>query len=199
MNSMVRTLSRQIESQKRTNQELAEKNKKLDRLANIDGLTRIANQRYFNETMQHEWERLSREKQPLSLLFLDIDFFKPYNDHYGHQAGDECLRIMGGLLENVTRRPADIAARYGGEEFVILLPNTPTEGAQQIALEIQNNLAQEKIPHEKSEISPYLTCSIGVATTVPSNNSSADSLVEEADKAMYEAKKEGRNRIVVSS
>jgi len=199
MNSMVRTLSRQIESQKRTNQELAEKNKTLDRLANIDGLTRIANQRYFNETMQHEWERLSREKQPLSLLFLDIDFFKPYNDHYGHQAGDECLRIMGGLLENVTRRPADIAARYGGEEFVILLPNTPTEGAQQIALEIQNNLAQEKIPHEKSEISPYLTCSIGVATTVPSNNSSADSLVEEADKAMYEAKKEGRNRIVVSS
>ncbi|MCF7914316.1 MAG: diguanylate cyclase [Spirochaetaceae bacterium] len=199
MNTMVRTLSRQIESQRSTNQELAEKNKKLDRLANVDGLTRIANQRYFTETIQREWERLGREKQPLSLLFLDIDFFKPYNDHYGHQAGDDCLRIMGGILENVTRRPADIAARYGGEEFVVLLPNTPSEGARQIALEIQNNLAQKEIPHEKSEASPYLTCSIGVATTVPGNEFSADSLVDEADKAMYEAKKQGRNRIVVSS
>ena len=199
MNNMVRTLSRQIESQKRTNQELAEKNKKLDRLANVDGLTRIANQRYFTEIMQREWDRLNREKQPLSLLFLDIDFFKPYNDHYGHQAGDDCLRTVGDILENVTRRPADIAARYGGEEFVVLLPNTPSEGAQQIALEIQNSLMEEEIPHEKSEVSPYLTCSIGVATTVPSNESSADSLVDEADKAMYEAKKQGRNRIVVSS
>ncbi|MFP4567011.1 MAG: diguanylate cyclase domain-containing protein [Spirochaetaceae bacterium] len=195
LNSMVRTLSQQIENHRRTGEELADRNEQLDRLVNRDGLTRIANHRAFYETLREEWSRMHREKRPLSLLFIDIDFFKQYNDLYGHQAGDECLREFASLLQETARRPADLAARYGGEEFVVLLPNTSSAGAEETALRFQRRLAELRIPHERSAVAPHLTCSIGVATTVPDRSHSMDEFVAGADRAVYLAKRRGRNRI----
>lgn len=177
-------------------EELAERNKELDRLASLDGLTRLCNKRVFNETLNKEWERLKREKRPLSLLFLDIDFFKQYNDFYGHQQGDECLKKIAGVLNKEARRPADLAARYGGEEFVILLPNTPESGAWQKAKAVQQSIKAANIDHEKSKVSSHVTCSIGVAAVVPNNNFNPDEFLDAADEALYEAKESGRDRAV---
>ena len=198
INTMVNTLSRQIEQHRQTSEELAERNQQLDRLAKIDGLTRINNHRYFFETLRYEWNRMQREQQPISLLFIDLDYFKQYNDHYGHQSGDECLRSFGLILIEVTKRPADLAARYGGEEFVVLLPNTPLEGAKELGRIIQKKLKLLGIVHEKSDVSSYLTCSIGIVTTIPDSSCSIDAFISASDIAVYEAKNQGRNRIVVS-
>ncbi len=199
MNSMVKTLAEQIESHRHTNEELARQNQQLDQLVNIDGLTQITNKNHFFEIFRYEWTRNQREQNYLSLLFIDIDFFKQYNDLYGHQSGDECLRKFGAILEEVTRRPADLAARYGGEEFVVLLPNTPLQGAREIGTTIQQKLERSAIDHKRSEISPYLTCSMGIVSAVPDISCSSDDFLTAADTAMYEAKKRGRNRIVVST
>jgi diguanylate cyclase (GGDEF)-like protein len=179
-------------------QELEDRNRELDRLVNIDGLTQIANRRYFDTYLEHEWRRLAREQQPLSLIFLDIDYFKLYNDHYGHQAGDECLKQVAQVFEHVARRPADLAARYGGEEFVILLPNTDERGAQHLAEEIQENLQQLAIPHGSSTASSYVTCSIGIACTTPTPAASVEIFVATADEAVYQAKNQGRNQTVLN-
>lgn len=199
MNTMVDTLARQIEQHRHTSNELSERNRQLDQLVKIDGLTRITNHRFFFETLRYEWDRMRREQRPISLLFIDIDFFKQYNDLYGHQSGDACLRQFASILEEVTRRPADMAARYGGEEFVVLLPNTPLDGAQEIGEMIQEKLERLGIIHEKSEVSQYLTCSIGIVSMVPDGNYSIDGFISAADIAAYKAKSQGRNRIAVSS
>ncbi len=179
-------------------QELEERNRELARLANIDGLTQIANRRYFDTYLQQEWRRLGREQQSVSLIFIDIDHFKLYNDHYGHQAGDDCLKQVARVFERVAQRPADLAARYGGEEFVILLPNTDEHGAEHVAKEIREMLRQLQIPHESSSVSPFVTCSMGIACTIPTQAVSAETLVTIADEAVYTAKAQGRNQCVVN-
>ncbi len=140
---------------------------------------------------------MAREEQHLSLLFIDIDYFKLYNDYYGHQAGDDCLKRVAGVFEHVARRPADLAACYGGEEFVILLPNTTRQGAAHIAEEIQETLRQLHIPHAQSAVSSSVTCSMGIACAIPNQAVSAETLVATADEAVYKAKAQGRNQIVV--
>jgi diguanylate cyclase (GGDEF)-like protein len=196
LNSMVSTLAAQIASHRRTNDELDQRNRELDRLAHIDGLTHIFNRRYFTDTVQREWKRSRRERQPLALLFMDIDFFKQFNDRYGHSAGDECLRRIGELLLELARRPADLAARYGGEEFVILLPGTGREGAASLAETLREKVEALEIPHEESTVAPHLTCSIGLISTVATDASGVEAFIAAADRALYRAKREGRNRVV---
>ncbi len=179
--------------------QLEHANKKLQQLAATDGLTQIANRRYFDEIVYHEWQRTKREEQPLSLIIVDIDWFKSYNDHYGHQAGDDCLRRVAQAIAKVTKRPADTLARYGGEEFVILLPNTDTQGAAQITKEICQSVINLEIPHPDSNISPYLTVSAGVTSLVPSIDTSPDQLISQADQALYLAKNNGRNQFLIYS
>jgi len=158
----------------------------------IDGLTQIANRKYFDETLHQEWLRSRRMKTPLSLLICDIDHFKPYNDTYGHQAGDKCLKQVATALNMALNRPADLAARYGGEEFVVILPETHGEGARFFAELIQTSIEKLQILHEASQTSGYVTISVGVATmasqVIPQKN-----LIGLADRALYFSKDNGRN------
>ncbi|NJL88468.1 MAG: diguanylate cyclase [Coleofasciculaceae cyanobacterium SM2_1_6] len=179
--------------------QLQDANKKLQQLAATDGLTQIANRRYFDEILHQEWQRMKREQQPLSLIIVDIDWFKGYNDHYGHQAGDDCLRRVAQAIAKATKRPADTLARYGGEEFVILLPNTDTSGATQIAKQISQNVTDLEILHPKSSISPYLTVSAGITSLVPSIDTTPEQLLSQADQALYFAKNNGRNQFLIYS
>jgi diguanylate cyclase (GGDEF)-like protein len=177
--------------------ELEKANRELRRLANLDGLTRLANRRRFDEYLTQEWRRLAREQMPLSLILCDIDYFKRYNDTYGHQAGDECLQKIADVLKQVAERPADLAARYGGEEFTIILPNTDADGALHIAHKMQRMVRKLDIAHTESTISQYVTLSIGISWTIPQHASSPNDLVALADKALYEAKDQGRNRVII--
>lgn len=173
-------------------------NQKLQQLAILDGLTGIANRRYFDLVLNNEWQRLARESKPLSLILCDLDYFKAYNDAYGHQQGDRCLQKVAKILQSCTRRPADLAARYGGEEFAIILPNTDSKGALFIAQNIAQQLANKQIPHQKSKISQYVTFSMGVGTKIPNSQQPVSTLIEMADSLLYQAKKSGRNQIVVT-
>ncbi len=168
----------------------------LEKHAKIDSLTQLANRRYYDLYIHDEWLRLKREKKVLSIIFIDIDFFKLYNDYYGHLAGDKCIKCVAFVLKKIIHRPSDLAARYGGEEFIITLPDTPLEGARKLAQLIQEELKKLQIPHDKSKVNQYLTCSIGVVSAIPDSNNSIEKIVEIADKAMYEAKQQGRNRIL---
>ena len=173
---------------------LKEANKKLEQLVNIDGLTELANRRCFDEYLEQEWQRLAREKQPLSLIMCDIDFFKNYNDTYGHIVGDDCLRKVSHLIKHSVRRPADLVARYGGEEFVLVLPNTELEGAIEITETIRDELANLQILHEDSTVSEFVTLSMGVTSLIPILGSEPSILLTAADYALYRAKELGRNR-----
>ncbi|KAA0581684.1 PleD family two-component system response regulator [Azospirillum sp. Sh1] len=164
-------------------------------LSFLDGLTGIANRRRFDETMAREWRRCARSHLPLSLVILDVDHFKAYNDQYGHQAGDECLRIVAEVLAERARRPSDLVARYGGEEFVCLLPETDGPGAARVAEGFRAAVAERRIPHAQSPVAPYVTISLGVATVIPSLDSSPEKLAEMADQLLYRAKRTGRNRV----
>ena len=168
---------------------------RLDQISREDALTGLANRRHFNEAIQREWERAKRQQSPISLVFVDIDHFKFFNDSYGHLDGDRALAAVGTVLRNSVRRPGDLAARYGGEEFVILLPNTAREGAMEVARQVLNSVDQLHIPHGASKVAPYLTASIGVATEVPSAELSPAYLIAAADAAVYSAKAAGRHRI----
>ena len=170
-------------------------NQELQQLAIFDGLTRIANRRYFDLVLDKEWHRLTREQKPLSLILCDVDHFKAYNDTYGHQQGDRCLQQIAEILKQSSRRPADLVARYGGEEFAVILPNTDAKGALFIAQTIARKLAQKQLPHQKSPVSKYVTCSMGIATTVPNSDRTSASIIETADRLLYRAKKAGRDRI----
>ncbi|MBD2690576.1 diguanylate cyclase domain-containing protein [Anabaena catenula] len=171
-------------------------NQELLRIASSDGLTKIANRRRFDEYLADEWQRHLQEQQPLALILTDIDFFKRYNDYYGHQGGDECLIQVAQIIAKVPQRPRDLVARYGGEEFAAILPYTNTEGALMLAESIINAIAFLAIPHPNSEVSPYLTLSLGVASLIPTPETSVENLINNADKALYKAKKEGRNRAI---
>jgi two-component system, cell cycle response regulator len=178
-------------------QQLEVANQKLQQLANIDSLTQIPNRRSFDQVLEREWKRLEREQVPLSLILCDIDFFKNYNDTYGHQLGDECLKEVAKIIYQVAQRPGDIAARYGGEEFALVLPNTDTTGAICIAEIILAYIRTRNLIHESSQISSYLTLSLGIATIIPQSSSSPKWLIAKADEALYRAKLTGRDRYAI--
>lgn len=169
----------------------------LRNLSYQDGLTGIANRRRFDEKLEQEWRRTAREHQPISLIMLDIDFFKNYNDIYGHPAGDECLKKIAHVLSETVARPGDIAARYGGEEFAAILPNTALLGAEKLAEQIRAHVEALELPHANSAVSPWVTVSVGLATRIPANSEEHTVLLEGADRALYKAKQQGRNRVVI--
>lgn len=170
----------------------------LERQARLDSLTQVSNRRHFDEYFSVEWQRCRRERQPLSLILCDVDYFKRYNDTYGHQAGDDCLIRVAEVLSPIAKRSTDLVARYGGEEFATILANTNLEGASKVAESIRKAVAHLKIPHRASEIANYVTLSLGVASIVPTDRSVPEDLIAAADKALYEAKGRGRDRVVVA-
>lgn len=172
----------------------------LQKYSILDGLTGIPNRRHFDNFLDEQWRRSQRLGLPISLLLLDIDLFKNFNDNYGHVAGDECLKQIGQALTVFTRRLDDLAARYGGEEFCIILGNTDTEDAQNIAENVRAAIQALSIPHEYGTEAKCITVSVGVATMYPKagDDTSSVSLVKIADKAVYAAKQAGRNRIYIS-
>jgi diguanylate cyclase (GGDEF)-like protein len=176
--------------------ELERLNQELNQLANLDGLTQVANRRCLQETFTREWYRLAREKAPLSMIICDVDYFKRYNDTYGHQMGDECLQKIAETIKKALKRPADLVARYGGEEFVVLLPNTQASGAWIVAQEIQQNIRKLSLDHQASLVSPFITMSMGLSSTIPTHETVGEELFEIADQALYDAKKQGRDRII---
>jgi diguanylate cyclase (GGDEF)-like protein len=167
----------------------------LERLANIDGLTELANRRRFDEVYELEWQRARRAGRAMSLALLDIDAFKQYNDRYGHPAGDRALRSVARAAAGAMRRPADLAARYGGEELVLLLPETGALEAGQVVAQLREAVALLAIAHEASSVAPVLTVSVGGATLEPGSQESQAALFEAADAELYRAKQAGRNRV----
>ena len=198
------------EQEKRQSEELQEKNlaleqakleleaanRELQRIASVDGLTKIANRRCFDKTLEVEWQQMNREKQPLSLILCDLDFFKLYNDNCGHQGGDECLKQVAEILERNAQRAGDLAARYGGEEFAVILPRTDASGALRVAESIRSDLKAAAIYHPGSKVSKFVTLSMGVASAVAGDRLSVEEIIGEADRSLYRAKLEGRDRIV---
>ncbi|MEM6713656.1 MAG: diguanylate cyclase [Cyanobacteria bacterium P01_C01_bin.147] len=178
---------------------LTRANRELERFAYLDGLTQVANRRRFEHFLNQEWRRLMREQSSMALIMVDIDHFKAYNDIYGHQAGDNCLRRVAGILRSAIQRPADIVARYGGEEFALVLPNTDIQGAETIAAKIRVLLHQAQIPHKGSPVSQLVTVSSGIAAIYPHPLKAPDDLISIADQALYQAKEKGRNCIVAFS
>jgi len=178
--------------------QLEEKNAELAQLSMQDGLTGLANRRRFDEALAAEWLRAKRDHTPLSLVLVDVDYFKKFNDRYGHQAGDDCLRQVAQALRGGARRPADLAARYGGEEFALILPSTAEEGAQQVAEAVRNAVIAQQIPHEASQVGSCVTLSLGVVTLSPNTEATPANIVQLADEALYEAKHAGRNRVSVA-
>ena len=177
---------------------LREANQKLAELARIDGLTGIANRRSFDELLEITWHDHIRSGQALSLLMVDIDYFKLYNDSYGHLAGDRCLKQVARALTESLYRPNDRLARFGGEEFVLLLSSTNSQGAKQVAERLRKAVETLRISHEYSEVNDWVTISIGIASMVPNRNTSSGGLLRKADEALYQAKADGRNRCVIN-
>ncbi len=184
-----------ISERKRTEQELINLQKELEALSFEDGLTGISNRRMFDTRLNAEWKSACRSSQPLSLILLDIDHFKKYNDSYGHIQGDECLKKVAAALKCVGARPRDIVARYGGEEFVLLLPETNEAAAVHLAELCRQLVANLKIPHETSGASPFVTASIGIGSIIPSSETEPRDFVQAVDKLLYAAKQKGRDRI----
>ncbi len=170
---------------------------KLKNLATKDGLTGICNRRTFDETILKEWQLCQREEKPLSLIMCDVDYFKLYNDFYKHQMGDDALKRIAKILENTIQRPSDLVARFGGEEFAILLPQTDQDGTITVAKRIQAAIRLQAIPHEQSKVSNIISVSMGIATMIPIAKSYPDILINRADKALYVAKNQGRDRYIV--
>ena len=184
-------------------EQLKEANQKLEILANLDGLTQVSNRRHFDQVLVQEWRRMARDQNPLSLIMCDVDCFKAYNDCYGHQMGDDCLKKIAKTLANTIRRPPDLVARWGGEEFAIILPNTNIRGANYIAKLIREQVHKLAITHEESLIKDYVTISVGIASIIPPQTplgtnyqSLVEQLIYQADQALYQAKQQGRDRIV---
>ncbi len=167
----------------------------LKNLSTIDGLTGVANRRKFDEMIAGEWRRARRSQHPLSLIMMDIDYFKAYNDHYGHLAGDECLKKLAGGIAGICRRQTDLFARYGGEEFALLLADTDARGALAMAEKVQEKTSILRIPHAYSDAADHVTLSLGVATLVPNDDQTHLDLINTADGLLYAAKHSGRNQI----
>ncbi|MBD2153416.1 PleD family two-component system response regulator [Leptolyngbya sp. FACHB-16] len=177
-------------------QELEQAYDKLKLVASVDSLTQVYNRRVFDEYLDSQWQNLLNEQSPLSLILGDIDEFKAYNDTYGHQAGDYCLHKVASALKQSIKYPTDLVARYGGEEFAVVLPKTSAAGAVHVAETIQTQVAALNLAHVGSCTKKHVTISLGVASTIPSNESSAAALVRAADKALYQAKAQGGNCVI---
>lgn len=177
------------------NLQLENANKQLERISLQDGLTGLSNRRSFDQILEKEWQRMLRNKSPLSLIMIDIDFFKEFNDNDGHLAGDDCIRSVARALEQCIGRASDVAARYGGDEFALILPESSSSGAHIVAQAIQSSLQKMTIAHQASEVGELVTLSFGVATMIPHDSSSPKFLLDLADKALYTSKENGRNLI----
>jgi diguanylate cyclase (GGDEF)-like protein/PAS domain S-box-containing protein len=188
-------ISSDITTHKLENEKLEEVNVMLQQLSSIDGLTSIANRRYFDESLEREWRRAIRKKTELSLVMIDIDHFKSFNDTYGHLSGDECIKTVAQVLNSSVNRPGDLAARFGGEEFVVMLPDTAPDGALRVASMIRATIEALQITHGGSPNNNYVTVSLGVATISPGLENDSKELVFAADQALYVAKENGRNRV----
>lgn len=192
---IVGTLS-DISKYKQVELALQKANEELQRLAALDDLTQIANRRRFDDRLTQEWRRARRERKPLAVIICDIDFFKNYNDTYGHLKGDDALHDVAQAINNILKRPMDMVARYGGEEFAIILPNTNIKGAMRVANEVKDAVGALNIEHAASKVHSRITLSFGVAAVIPSAKTSSKVLIEAADQALYQAKKLGRNQVV---
>lgn len=179
--------------------ELEEANRQLEVLSATDGLTGLANRRKFNAVWDAEWQRAQRHGLPLALAMVDVDHFKAYNDHYGHQAGDECLQQIARILERSVQRTGELAARYGGEEFVLILPGQSALHAQAMAERIRATVQAQGLTHAHSSVAQVVTLSIGVAACQPGLGESPEAVIRRADMAMYQAKQQGRNRVVTAA
>ncbi len=180
-----------------SNRKLQGANRMLKDMATIDSLTGVANRRFFELFIRMEWKVALRKKTCISVLLADIDYFKAYNDVYGHQRGDKCLKLFASALKNSLKRPSDVVARYGGEEFIVLLPDTHQDGAEVMARRMQSMVHDLKIRHSGSTVSSRLTFSMGISSLVPDAKTTIEFLIATADKALYQAKHEGRNRFAV--
>jgi len=189
-------LKRHRDELKKLTVELDKKNQELNMLARKDALTGLANRRHFDEVLDAEIKRASRSRQLLSLILCDVDFFKSYNDHYGHVAGDRCLQAIGKILRQNFKRISDLPARYGGEEFAVIFPDTPPGNALQLAEKLRLDIIALAIPHAFSAAAEFVTLSFGVVEAIPTRETDADWFVNAADKALYQAKENGRNQVV---
>jgi diguanylate cyclase (GGDEF)-like protein len=174
--------------------QLEEANRELEKLANEDGLTRIPNIRHFHACLDGEWRRAVRNAKPLSILLIDVDHFKKFNDRYGHQAGDQCLRRVAGVLKDGMKRVGDVVARYGGEEFIVLLAGADAAGAALVADDLRRGVEALGIIHEDSGAAQVVTISLGCATTLPREGNDSAELIAAADHALYRSKSAGRNQ-----
>lgn len=194
------SLKRELDARKCRERELVDlthklerMNERLNRLSMLDDLTNAPNRRFFNVLFRQEWARASREGLPLSILMCDIDWFKRFNDRYGHPAGDECLCRVASALAAAVHRPGDVAARFGGEEFIVLLANTGPDGAATVAESVRGAVSAMRIEHADSPFR-HVTMSVGMASTMPTHDGSPDDLLRTADRGLYQAKERGRNR-----
>lgn len=185
-----------ISERKRTEEQLLKLQRELEDLSYRDGLTSVANRRHFDNQFEIEWKSARRNKAPLSLALIDIDFFKQYNDTYGHVRGDECLKRVAKTLGAKVSRPRDMLSRFGGEEFALLLPETDAPGAAHIAKQCLEAISGEQIAHDRSEAAKIVTISVGVGTIVPSPDDDLTRFLDEVDQCLYRAKQSGRNRVI---
>lgn len=182
---------------RQSQQQLLESNLELRRLMNSDGLTGLGNRRYFDEYLGAEWERAVREGLELSVLMVDVDNFKAYNDCYGHIPGDDALKRVAAAILSACNRPTDLAARFGGEEFSVILPTMPAGGARLVAEKLRRSVEAMQIPHADSATGAWLTVSVGVASGIPQVGGKFSDLIEIADRSLYQAKRHGRNQVVM--
>jgi diguanylate cyclase (GGDEF)-like protein len=185
-----------ISERKKTEEKLLALQRELEDLSFKDGLTGVANRRRFDTLFATEWDSARRTQRPLSLLLIDIDFFKQYNDHYGHIQGDECLKRVAEALKTGAFRPRDFVARFGGEEFVVVLPETDAMGAQMVAMRCRDALAATELAHKTSSVAPNVTISMGVGTIVPTAEDHSVGFITSVDRRLYRAKENGRNTVV---
>lgn len=192
---IARKLAEQNAEKARLAEELEKANERLGELVRLDGLTNIFNRRYLDETLRNEVRRHNRTQSCLSVILCDIDYFKNYNDTYGHQAGDACLKQVAQCLQSSFNRAGDVVARFGGEEFIVLLPDTDNATAKMLAERILHKVRELNIKHESSRVSDVVTISIGAASVIPSRETTSSMFIEVADKALYQAKQSGRNNV----
>jgi diguanylate cyclase (GGDEF)-like protein len=185
-----------VRARVRTHLELKDARDRLEQLASVDALTGVANRRRFDACLEHEWRRAVRGRQWLSLVLLDVDYFKRYNDHYGHARGDACLAAVARTLSAACRRPADLVARYGGEEFALVLPQTEPEGARALVRTVLEYMRELALEHADSPCAPYVTLSAGAASLIPAERDVAAEALKQADWLLYEAKEGGRRQCI---